>query len=209
MPYIIHRINKLHTVNAHRRHNARGNALHLEGTMMTDSEIKRAYNARKNSVLAVEAIYTATPEVIKGWTDEKQHAFYMDCLEWHKKTYGAVIISADIHEDESTPHIHIISIPLDERGRLNAKKIIGDKVKMTQRQSDIAAEVGARYGLTRGREDTKRKHIPLYTRKQATEALEEARKELQAITQAYEALKSLYEPYAREDKNPTYNDLYI
>ena len=44
------------------------------------------------------------------------------------------IISAVVHMDEKTPHMHLSFVPLTEDGRLCAKEIIGNKKKLTQWQ---------------------------------------------------------------------------
>ena len=44
------------------------------------------------------------------------------------------IISAVVHMDEKTPHMHLSFVPLTEDGRLCAKEIVGNKKKLTQWQ---------------------------------------------------------------------------
>ena len=41
------------------------------------------------------------------------------------------IISAVVHMDEKTPHMHLCFAPLTEDKRLSAKEIVGSKKKLT------------------------------------------------------------------------------
>lgn len=41
------------------------------------------------------------------------------------------MISAVIHKDEKTPHMHLCFVPLTADKRLSAKEILGNKKKLT------------------------------------------------------------------------------
>lgn len=115
-----------------------------------DNEIKAAgAKTRRNSVLALDTLYTASPEFFQGKTNEQNDNFFKDCLQFHENHFGH-IISAVIHYDETTPHLHIISVPLTEDGRLSARDVIGNKAKMSKTQDAFFEQVGRGYGLERG-----------------------------------------------------------
>lgn len=127
-----------------------------------DNEIKAAgAKARSNSVLALDTLYTASPEFFQGKTNEENDKFFRDCLRFHESHFGH-IISAVIHYDETTPHLHIISVPLTKDGRLSARDVIGNKSKMSKTQDSFFEQVGRGYGLARGihmDEQEKKQHI--------------------------------------------------
>ena len=104
---------------------------------------------RANSVLALDTLYTASPEFFQGKTNEENDKFFRDCLKFHESHFGH-IISAVIHYDETTPHLHIISVPLTKDGRLSARDVIGNKSKMSKTQDSFFEQVGRGYGLERG-----------------------------------------------------------
>lgn len=115
-----------------------------------DNEIKAAgAKTRSNSVLALDTIYTASPSFFEGKTREQTEDFFRDCLQFHQRQFGH-IISAVIHYDETTPHLHIISVPLTKDGRLSARDVIGNKAKMSKTQDAFFEQVGRGYGLERG-----------------------------------------------------------
>ena len=115
-----------------------------------NSEIQAAgAKPRSNSVLALDTIYTASPEFFQGKTNQQNDDFFKDCLQFHQEHFGH-IISAVVHYDETTPHLHVISVPLTKDGRLSARDVIGNKAKMSKTQDAFFEQVGRGYGLERG-----------------------------------------------------------
>jgi hypothetical protein len=49
------------------------------------------------------------------------------------------IVSAVIHMDEKTPHLHLTFVPLTKDNRLCAKEIIGNRANLTKWQDDFHA----------------------------------------------------------------------
>lgn len=104
---------------------------------------------RSNSVVALDAIYTASGEFFKGKSNEENDQFFRDCLQFHQRKFGH-IISAVIHYDETTPHLHILSVPLTQDGRLSAREIIGNRANLSRMQTEFFEQVGKEHGLERG-----------------------------------------------------------
>lgn len=104
---------------------------------------------RSNSVVALDAIYTASGDFFKGKSNEENDQFFRDCLEFHQRKFGHVI-SAVIHYDETTPHLHILSVPLTQDGRLSAREIVGNRANLSRMQTEFFEQVGRGYGLERG-----------------------------------------------------------
>lgn len=80
--------------------------------------------------------------------------YFKKAKRWLAGTQGK-LISVDIHWDESTPHMHAVTVPLihdkeKDRWRLSAKDIVGDAKKMSRTQDDFAEIVGAEALLERG-----------------------------------------------------------
>lgn len=115
---------------------------------------------RKDAVLAVEYLVTASPEAMHSKSREEQDAYFADALEWLKERHGAEnVVYAGIHRDETTPHLYAYAVPLDSQtGRLNAKKWLGGSKALSQMQTDFSERVGNRHGLERGIEGSRAKH---------------------------------------------------
>lgn len=104
---------------------------------------------RSNSVVGLDTIYTASPEFFKLHDTQTIDKFFQDCLDYHRQRYGHVV-SAVVHYDEQTPHMHIMSVPLTRDGRLSAREIVGGRAQMAHAQDMFFEQVGQRYGLERG-----------------------------------------------------------
>lgn len=125
--------------------------LHSDNWMQDiQAEIDQAgAKTRSNSVVALDAIYTASGDFFKGKSNEENDQFFRDCLEFHQRKFGHVI-SAVIHYDETTPHLHILSVPLTQDGRLSAREIVGNRANLSRMQTEFFEQVGRGYGLERG-----------------------------------------------------------
>ena len=120
--------------------------------------------ARKDSVRVVETLITASPEFFQGKKPREVKEFFEYALEFiQQKQSPETIISAVVHVDEKTPHMHLCFVPLTEDKRLSAKDIIGNKKKLTQWQDDFWKHMVKKYpDFERGESasETGRIHIP-------------------------------------------------
>ena len=120
--------------------------------------------ARKDSVRVVETLITASPEFFEGKKPKEVKEFFEYALEFIKKKQAEeTIISAVVHMDEKTPHMHLCFVPLTEDKRLSAKEIVGNKKKLTWWQDEFWKHMVKKYpDLERGESvsETGRTHIP-------------------------------------------------
>ena len=125
---------------------------------------------RSDSVRVVEALITATPEFFKGKKRSELKEFFNEALEFIKQNQAPeTIISAVVHLDEKSPHMHLCFVPLTEDKRLCAKEILGNKKKLTQWQDKYWELMVKKYpDLERGESasETGRDHIPTRVFKQ-------------------------------------------
>lgn len=122
---------------------------------------------RKDAVLGYEIYmgYSHDSEKIpvEKWAEKSlawlQKTFNPENNEIHisDKEGNEKIIKADnvksavLHMDESTPHIHAYVVPIDEQGRLNAKRYTGERSSLIKLQTSYAQEM-KEFGLKRGME---------------------------------------------------------
>ncbi len=113
---------------------------------------------RKDAVLAVEYVMTASPEWWKEATPRQQAEFFARSEQWLEKKYGKDrVVAAVVHRDEATPHLSAFVVPLTQDGRLSAKEFIGGRSKMREDQSTYAESV-KKLGLERGIEGSRATH---------------------------------------------------
>ena len=83
---------------------------------------------RSDSVRVVEALVTASPEFFKGKKKAEIKAYFQEALDFIQQHQNPrTIISAVVHMDEKTPHMHLCFVPLTKDKRLSAKEIVGNK----------------------------------------------------------------------------------
>ncbi len=141
---------------------------------IAEQQIKEAgCRTRTDSVRLVEALVTATPEFFKNKKKDEIKAYFQEALDFIKQHQRPeTIISATVHMDEKTPHMHLCFVPLTEDCRLSAKEIVGNKKKLTEWQDKFWEQMVRKYpDLERGESAslTGRDHIPPRVFKQMTQ----------------------------------------
>ena len=134
---------------------------------------------RKDSVRVVEALITATPEFFKGMKKNEIRAYFQTALKFIKKYQDSkTILSAVVHMDEKTPHMHLAFVPITQDGRLCAKEILGNKKKLTWWQDEFWKHMVDKYpDLERGESASRtgREHIPPRLFKEAAHLTRQAK----------------------------------
>lgn len=173
-----------------------------------DERIKRLSPKRKikdDAVLITSFILGSDKEFFDRITAEQQKQFFADCAEFFSERYGKEnVISAVVHLDESTPHLHFNLMPVTD-GRLCAKELF-DRKALRDLQTDFYEVVGKKYGLERGKEGSAAKHLDTvaYKTKKMTEAAEAKIREAEEAQVAVKPIKELLESYesAKSERIP-------
>ena len=121
-----------------------------------------------------------------------QYEFFTDCTKFFAERYGKEnIISAVVHLDETTPHMHLNLMPITSDRRLCSKQLF-DKPQLQKLQTDFYEEVGKKYSLQRGKEGSQKKHLSTaeFKAKKIIEQAEAIREENQVYADALTEAKS-------------------
>lgn len=127
-----------------------------------DDRLASQDKIRSNAVMGIEYLITASPEAFqnpdfKGGTD-----YFNDALRFLRDKHGKEnVIAGSIHRDETTPHLVVYVVPIDEKGKLNCRNFLGGPSVMSKLQTDFAKSVGEKYGLKRGVENSSAEHVPV------------------------------------------------
>ncbi len=168
---------------------------------------------RKDAVVAVELVLSASPEWFDGLAKDRAelhgHPKFREwvnaTMKWARGEFGQNILDVALHMDESSPHMHVLTVPLTKDGRLCAKEVTA-RAEMTRRQ-DSYAEAMKGFGLSRGdpAKETKRRHIKLTEKPQgggkASELaaqLAEAHKENALLQKRVADLRKHAQTYAKD-----------
>lgn len=136
----------------------------------------------KTQVRAIRILLTGSPDQMKEIElDGRLENWCNDNIEWLNRTYGkANIVSAVLHLDESTPHLHATIVPITTGERRKAKqeqstpkkkynkkstgtvRLCADdimtRIKLKEYQNSYS-EAMSKYGLERGIDGSEAKHI--------------------------------------------------
>lgn len=132
---------------------------------------------RGDQVRAVEVIMTGSPEAFirdkEGRAaDYSKSKWAADNLNFLKEKFGEKnVVSFTLHQDEKTPHVHAVIVPITPDGRLSAKDTF-TRQSLRELQTDYAQAM-APYGMSRGIEHSQAEHQPM--RRQYNQEAENAR----------------------------------
>ena len=147
---------------------------------------------RKDAVVMNSFVLGSDKTFFDGLAKVEQYNFFSDCYKFFAARYGEEnIIAAVVHNDETTPHMHLNLMPVTKEGRLCSKQLF-DKPQLQQLQTDFYEAVGKRWGLQRGKEGSQKKHLSTaeYKAKKIIEQAEAIREENQVYANALTEVKS-------------------
>ena len=132
-----------------------------------NEELEKRYKVnkslRKDATLGVEVIFTSDKDFFDKLTPEQERLYFEKSLEFLKEFAGEKnVISATVHKDETTPHLHAVFMPLTDDGRLNYKDFINTKYDLINLQDRYHEKMREYFPeLERGKasKETKKKHL--------------------------------------------------
>lgn len=121
---------------------------------------------RNDQVRAIEVLVTASPQAMEYMTKDEQIEYLKKSLDFANNEFGeSNLLHAQIHYDETTPHLTAFYIPRivkdtkkGSRITLNAKELLGGRKEYSDRQSRFYELVSRDYGLLRGEVGSKATH---------------------------------------------------
>ena len=206
-------------------------------TAFINQRIKDIAPKRKikdDAVLMCSFFVGASPEFFIGKDKDDIGAFFFECTEFFAERYGREnIISAVVHLDETTPHMHLNLMPVLD-GRLCAKQLF-DRKELRSIQTDLHNGVGKHWNLERGKEGSTAEHLDTVEFKlkkmreaankaerqadeaesrqahaeEATQALEEKQQRLQKDTVPLQAAAEVLQEYSDGKRKLNKKDLPV
>ena len=164
--------------------------------------LQLAKAARKDAVRMCGLIVTSDSTFFQSLSPEDTRRFFEESKVFLMDFVGAEnVVSAMVHMDEKTPHMHFFHVPVTQDGRLNANKIY-TRQSLRKLQSELPAYLQSRgFAIERGVEQTPgsaKKHLDTREFKQQKEEL--ARLAQEAAVLMRDSLRSLGLLGQREEK---------
>lgn len=178
---------------------------------------------RKDAVRALEVVMSASPAWFEQASSNEREAWKKCSLEWAFQKFGEDnILSAHLHDDEDTPHLHLLIVPLVQKMRkaagrprkgrpprkataswgLSAAEFIGGPERLVEMQTDYAAAVSD-LGIQRGRprRATGAQHVSAASyRGQTADELQEAREAHSKALKALDMARATQEDVAADNQ---------
>ena len=155
---------------------------------INDNKIsKRAL--RKDAVLCNEWIITSDKAFFENMNSNQIKDFFETAKNFFAERYGnSNIAYAMVHLDESTPHMHLGLVPM-QNGKLSSKSLFGSRDQLKEFQEAFPKYLNEHgYSLQRGESDSKKKHLETAEFKEKQRLLEDTDKK---IVDKTEKLKQL------------------
>lgn len=147
---------------------------------------------RKDAVVLVEGVMTASPEFFEGKSRDEVMAFFRDGFDFVKSEVGeGNMVHFTVHMDESTPHAHFGFTPIKD-GTLSWKNYFDGRDALRGWQDRFFEKVSKPWGLERGEKDTGRTH------KDAAQMRRDAEREIKELDKRKECLRQRTEAEAAE-----------
>jgi transcription initiation factor IIF auxiliary subunit len=119
---------------------------------------------RADQVKMVEVVMTGSPEAFKRdaegrAVDYSKSKWAQDNLNFLQNKYGKEnVVSFTLHQDEKTPHVHAVIVPITADGRLAAKELFTPQT-LRELQTEYAQAMQP-HGFERGVEHSQTQHQP-------------------------------------------------
>ena len=155
---------------------------------INDNKIsKRAL--RKDAVLCNEWIITSDKAFFENMNSNQIKDFFETAKNFFAERYGnSNIAYAMVHLDESTPHMHLGLVPM-QNGKLSSKSLFGSRDQLKEIQEAFPRYLNEHgYNLQRGESDSKKKHLETAEFKEKQRLLDDTDKK---IVDKTEKLKQL------------------
>jgi hypothetical protein len=167
--------------------------------MINNAHLKR--KIQKNASRIIEFVVSASHAYKNDWETNPQSkatldAYFEEARNFFRWKYGDVAISSAVHFDETTPHMHLLCVPLvkakdGQSLKFSSSEFLGGIKQIQDLHTQFFEEVGKQFGLERGNLGSRASHsdIKQYKEWEASQRLAIAResKELADRTEQEQA----------------------
>lgn len=181
-----------------------------EGYFYVPKNMSKPKEIKDDQVHIVGIIVSANYEFFQGMPLEKEKEYFEKALEKIEEKFGKEnIISAKVHKDEKTPHLHIDLVPLTQEGKLSAKELF---TKQSLRElQDIGSYLKEQgFDIERGKpKDEKKRHMDTHVWKEINKLHEVAlienanfdkQKEVEPLKEKLENFEKIKEEFSKIEK---------
>lgn len=157
--------------------------------------VRQNSRIQKNSVVMYSNVITVNKNEFQQWGTEKTKAYFQCVTEFFQNEFGKEnVVSAKVHLDETTPHMHLHFVPISEEGKLQARKVMTPS-KINKIHSDAPKFLQSKgFDVERGKGETGRKNIKdihKYKLEKLVSSVEELEQELDVLNKTIYDLSNI------------------
>lgn len=111
---------------------------------------------QKNASAAIEFVVSASHEFKGDW-----HEFFGKTQTFLRNKFGNNCIQFAVHADETTPHMHVLFVPIVEKNgirKYSSSEFLSGKFGLQKLHTEFYEQVGKRFGLERGELNSRATH---------------------------------------------------
>lgn len=117
---------------------------------------------RKDATVLVDTLVSSDKEFFQNLGEDETKRYFEESYNKICDMYGKEnIVSAVVHMDETTPHMHLLSVPMTEDGRLSAKNVF-DRKMLRNLQDELPKELQSKGFLIERGKESERKHTETF-----------------------------------------------
>lgn len=151
---------------------------------------------RKDAVLVNEWIITSDRPFFEGLNEKETERFFKDAKDYFTDKFGEDNIRyAQVHLDETTPHMHLGVVPFDENNKLSAKRVF-NRAALIEIQDELPVFMQDRgFDVQRGEKGSERKNLSVPEYKEMKQELNELNENKEKLADDVSKLEKDYEKY--------------
>jgi predicted nucleic acid-binding Zn-ribbon protein len=158
---------------------------------------------RKDAVHMCGLIVTSDSEFFQKLSPKDTRRFFEESKAFLTEFVGEKnVVSAMVHLDEKTPHMHFLHVPVTSDGRLNANAIY-TRESLKKLQTELPRYLQSKdFDLQRGIEQVPgaaKKHLDTREYKQQREAVHDLQREAETVRQQVQSIKTALEQGKQEE----------
>ena len=137
---------------------------------------------RKDAVLVNEWLITSDKAFFENMKNHEKEKFFQAAVDYFAEKFGRENIRyAQVHMDETTPHMHMGKVPIDKEKKSSTKRLF-NREALIKIQDELPVYLNTRgFALERGERDSKRGHLSVDEFKEYADAKKEFEKEIQDL----------------------------
>lgn len=116
---------------------------------------------RKDAIVFVDTVVSSDKEFFRNLSEEDTKRFFKESFKYLQHKVGKDnVISANVHMDENTPHMHFSFVPINSDGSLSAKKKVNREfLRKIQDEFPRYLSRNCGFDIERGMEKSTKKHM--------------------------------------------------